>query len=894
MTKTKISLAQLENFLSKAADILRGSMESSEYKEFIFGILFIKRMSDEFDKKREELKRKFSHLDEKTISELLEDKNSYGDTFFVPKQSRWNEGYYDENEEFQPAIKDVKENIGERLNKAIDGIEDENDVLQGVLKGNIDFNKTVGKKRIKDSVWKDLIDHFNNPEFVLINENFEFPDLLGAAYEYLIKFFAESAGKKGGEFYTPSEVTRLLVQLIKPKEGMTVYDPTCGSGGMLIQSSQYVEEQGGDPKKLALYGQEKAGTVWSICMMNMILHNRPDAHIEHGDTIEEPLHKEGGTIKKFDRVIANPPFSQNYTRANVTFESRFKYGWAPETGKKADLMFVQHMIASLKQKGVMATIMPHGVLFRGGQEKIIREGIVNDDIIEAIIGLPPALFYGTGIPACVLVINKNKPDELKDKIFFINADAEYAEGKNQNKLRLEDIEKIDYVFTNKIEIPKYSRLVDKKEIIENDYNLNIRRYVDNTPEPEPEDVKAHLIGGIPKTEVENKKEIYKKFNFNEKIFFKEKNEQYLDFAINSKEEIKKTIEENDKVKETYDKANKVIETWWLTAKDDFAKLAQRSQNGTKIAEIRISLLNSIKKELTKVGVLDEFQSAGVFVNWWNNIKYDLKTITSSGWSPALIPDELIINTYFKKEQEEIEKIESELAEQENLLNESVESVDYEVGEEEKITTKTIIDYLTSQIKELRKSAQKSAIKEMQEFEKQLNEIKDREAKVKQLKKQLKIKQEELAYKIEVKREGDNAIRTKYNDLIKQAEADIKKYEAKEKDPKAEKERVKKIKNLNKDIETLKAKLSELDSFVKSIGGAITEQEAKELILKKHFDIITNELNRYLNQEKRKLISVFENLWDKYKTSYQELEQQRQKTMQELNDYLEKLGYYGGG
>jgi type I restriction enzyme M protein len=236
--------------------------------------------------------------------------------------------------------------------------------------------------------------------------------------------------------------------------------------------------------------------------MNMILHNITRCTIENADTLEDPKFLDHGQIRKFDRVLANPPFSQNYSRASVKFPVRFRE-WCPETGKKADLMFVQHMLASLKTDGNMATIMPHGVLFRGGKEKLIRELFINDDVIEAIISLPPGLFYGTGIPACVLVMNKNKPDALRGKVLFINADREYAEGKNQNKLRPEDIEKIDFVFTQKRELPKYSRLVDKTEIVEkHDYNLNIRRYVDNTPDPEPEDVQAHLIGGVPETEVQ--------------------------------------------------------------------------------------------------------------------------------------------------------------------------------------------------------------------------------------------------------------------------------------------------------------------------------------------------------------------------------------------------------
>jgi type I restriction enzyme M protein len=481
---SKLTLQQLEQFLWKSADILRAAgIDSENYKKYIFGLLFYKRISDVWDEEYNEVMTEFK---DPALA-----KADYNHRFQVPKDCRWS------------VVAEQAESIGKKLNEIFDKLTNANSPKLDKIFDDLDF---ANKDKFPNEVLQKLVNHFSQYNF---GSNYISSDLLGDAYEYLIEQFAADAGKKGGEFYSPREIERVIINILKPHEKDHIYDPCVGSAGFLLESFNYLKDKAGEKiaKTLYLYGQEINLGTYAIAKINMFLHGLDSADIRRGDTLSSPQFLDDfGALKKFDICVTNFPYSIKQW-AHQSFATN-KYGRVegydmPPTSN-ADYAFILHIIKSLNSNGRAGVIAPHGVLFRGGSEGRIRELIIKNDLIDAIIAMPSKLFYTVGIPVCIVIFSKHKPAHKKNKILFINAENEYQENKKQNILRKQNIEKIVKAYDDYQDVEKFARVIDAKEIEENEFNLNVRRYIDNAAEEEVINV-SEVWGELTKLEKEREK-----------------------------------------------------------------------------------------------------------------------------------------------------------------------------------------------------------------------------------------------------------------------------------------------------------------------------------------------------------------------------------------------------
>lgn len=475
----------IERVLWKACDSFRGKIDSSRYKDYILSMLFVKYLSDVSKEKRAKYMEQYNG-DERRVERAMG-----REQFTLDSESTFDYLYENRN----------SNDIGQKINIALSHIENSNSAkLTNVFRA-IDFNSQVdfGEVKAKNATLRNLLEDFHDLD--LCPGQLGSADIIGDAYEYMIANFASDAGKKGGEFFTPSQVSELIASLVKPQENDRIYDPTCGSGGLLLKTYKKVPSG-----KVALYGQEANNQTWALCTMNMFLHGVDDARIWQGDTLSNPQNVENDQLMKFQVVVANPPFSldkwdsgflsnagldakgKKQEKMTAAMDSWKRFDWGVPPSSKGDYAFVLHMLSSLDaENGRMAVVLPHGVLFRGASEGKIRRQLVEMNLLDAVIGLPANLFYGTGIPACILVFKKNRP---RRDVLFIDASGEgnYEKGKNQNVLRNSDIARIVSTYEARETVDKYSYVASYDEIKDNDFNLNIPRYVDTFEEEELVDI----------------------------------------------------------------------------------------------------------------------------------------------------------------------------------------------------------------------------------------------------------------------------------------------------------------------------------------------------------------------------------------------------------------------
>lgn len=640
--------SELYSSLWASCDELRGSMDASQYKDYVLTLLFVKYVSDKYAGKRDAV-------------------------IQVPAGGSFAD---------MSALKGDK-NIGEKVDTIIAKLAEAND-LRGVIDAaNFNNEEKLGKgKEMQDRISK-LIAIFENPALDFSRNRADGDDLLGDAYEYLMRHFATESGKSKGQFYTPSEVSRIMAKVIgitqSTSQTQTIYDPACGSGSLLLKAADEA------PKGITVYGQENDNATTALAKMNMILHDNPSAalDIHQGNTLAAPAHKNpDGSLRTFDFAVANPPFStkswsNGFNPAEDEY-GRFEYGIPP--AKNGDYAFLLHVIKSLKSTGKGAVILPHGVLFRGNAEANIRREILKRGYIKGIIGLPANLFYGTGIPACIVVLDKETA-ATRTGIFMIDASKQFIKDGNKNRLRAQDIHKIVDIFTKQIEVAKYARLVPLAEIAApaNDYNLNIPRYIDSSDAEDIHDIAAHLKGGIPMRDIDALANYWEVFPSLRKALFADSDRAGYCNAKVATAEVKPTIFNHPEFKAYANKVREVFTAWKVVHTP--ALKALKSGDHPKAAIEKIS--EDLLARFAAVALLDKYDVYQQLMNYWAEVMQDdVFAIASEGWvaNDELIPANLIIQRYFADAQKAVDNLQSQADE----FTRQVEEIEEEHSGEESL------------------------------------------------------------------------------------------------------------------------------------------------------------------------------------------------------------------
>ena len=592
--------SDLYSSLWKSCDELRGGMDASQYKDYILTLLFVKYVSDK----------------------AKTDKNSLID---VPSG-----GSFDD----MIALKGDKE-IGDKINKVIAKLAEANDLQKVIDQADFNDEEKLGKgKEMQDRLTK-LVSIFADLDFR--GSRAEGDDLLGDAYEYLMRHFATESGKSKGQFYTPAEVSRILAKVVgigpNTKQDQTVYDPTCGSGSLLLKVADET------PHGITIYGQEKDNATWALSRMNMILHGNEIADIRKGDTITSPQLLNGAQLRTFDFAVANPPFSvKSWSNGLENDYGRFEFGRPPE--KNGDYAFLLHIVKSLKSTGKAAVILPHGVLFRGNAEATIRKALIERGYIKGIIGLPPNLFYGTGISACIVVLDKENAQD-RTGIFMIDVSKGFMKDGSKNRLRSQDIHKVIDIFSKQIDIERYSRMVPISEIADskNDFNLNIPRYIDSSQPEDLQDLHAHLRGGIPQRDIDDLKPYWDAFPQLRSQLFKSNRPGYQDLAVDVSD-VQQVILDSLEFQKFADAIRDVITEWFATHRKALAEINSDTRPNALIAMIADDLLNRFKS----VPLLDEYDAYEQLMSYWHNTMHDdVFLIMNEGWAAAAKPRATIDN-----------------------------------------------------------------------------------------------------------------------------------------------------------------------------------------------------------------------------------------------------------